>query len=190
MKNHNAKPIPSLDNLYSITTDGTVISPKGRQLSTSIGNHGYLRFHAHLPNRRHTPLIHRVLAEVFLPSFWAGCEVNHIDGDKLNNSLDNLECLEPSVHNSISPKGKNPNVLYAQYVWYLFENRSERRRIYNTKVAIQQQLGFNNKQMSRAINGRQFQGWRAIACKLSSKPEAFIPKLPKKPTGRPRKVSS
>ena len=56
-------------------------------LKTSIAGQGYR--HVSLENKKHT--IHRLLAEAFIPNELKYKCVNHKDGNKLNNDLDNLE---------------------------------------------------------------------------------------------------
>lgn len=49
-----------------------------------------------------TPLwtitVHQIVAQAFIPNFVKGMELNHIDGNKLNNEASNLEISNPS-HN-------------------------------------------------------------------------------------------
>lgn len=44
-------------------------------------------------SRQKSVTIHRLLAEIFLPDYDELLHVNHKDGDKLNNSLSNLEMV-------------------------------------------------------------------------------------------------
>lgn len=37
--------------------------------------------------------IHRLVAKTFMPSFYDECVINHIDGNKSNNHISNLECV-------------------------------------------------------------------------------------------------
>lgn len=45
------------------------------------------------PNNRY---VHRLVAELFLPEWDSELQVNHIDGDKWNNHVSNLEMVTPS----------------------------------------------------------------------------------------------
>lgn len=45
-----------------------------------------------------TITVHQIVAQAFIPNFVKGMELNHIDGNKLNNEASNLEISNPS-HN-------------------------------------------------------------------------------------------
>lgn len=52
---------------------------------------GYYLIGISMNNRREAKLIHRLVAEAFIPNPENKPQVNHIDGDKRNNKVDNLE---------------------------------------------------------------------------------------------------
>lgn len=47
-------------------------------------------------SNRKSKMIHRLVAETFMPDYTEDLQVNHIDGDKFNNKLCNLEWVTPS----------------------------------------------------------------------------------------------
>lgn len=79
---------------YKIDTSGTVISyvrGKAKVLKPQKDTDGYLQ--VRLSNRVSNRLVfvHRLVAETFLKREDGCYEVNHIDGNKLNNNVLNLE---------------------------------------------------------------------------------------------------
>ena len=73
---------------YDASTDGHIRNSRTqRPLREFVGKDGYLRTQFGGKSR----LVHRVIASTFIDNPNNLPEVNHIDGDKLNNSVDNLE---------------------------------------------------------------------------------------------------
>lgn len=81
---------------YAITEQGDVYNGKTkRYLKASLHNAGYLTVFVDGKNR----LLHRLLAETFIPNPDNLPCVNHKDGNKLNNDLSNLEWCTYSENN-------------------------------------------------------------------------------------------
>lgn len=82
---------------YTITKDGCIVNQKtGFCLEGGINNSGYKQYR--LTNDLGITVtwgLHRLLAWVFIAKFdnIDGLVVNHLDGDKLNNTLDNFEIV-------------------------------------------------------------------------------------------------
>lgn len=91
MRTRNARGDRSYLKRYSVTRDGRIFGPRGvRKLQVQgSGYHGitYRDYYGHM----HVLYLHRFLAETYLPRPPDTDCVNHIDGDKLNNDLNNLE---------------------------------------------------------------------------------------------------
>lgn len=89
-----------LNNNYLIYSDGRVYSKYvNRFMSTPIDNSRYRRVNFKIPslNKRAVKyLVHRLVAQAFIPNPLNLGYVNHIDGDKLNNDVSNLEWVTAS----------------------------------------------------------------------------------------------
>ena len=85
------------EQLYSITTDGQIYSVRAnRFLKPQMDKYGYLTTGLSKDGKRKFFLVHRLVATTYLPNIDNLPEVNHIDGDKANNKLENLEWCTPS----------------------------------------------------------------------------------------------
>ena len=86
------KPVKGYEGLYEVSNTGLVYSHKREKLMKPIiTEKGYCVVVLRQDNIAHKCRIHRLVAEAFIPNPDNLPEVNHIDGDKQNNSLDNLE---------------------------------------------------------------------------------------------------
>ena len=78
------------DHLYAVSRCGKVLR-KLQPYTPNVHNMGYLT----LGRQR---LMHRVVATCWLESFDPNKQVHHINGDKTDNRVENLECLTPKEH--------------------------------------------------------------------------------------------
>lgn len=69
---------------------GTYMS-KERLLTPTDNGRGYLVVNFRIKNYRKCYLVHRLVAQAFIDNPYNKEEVNHIDGDKTNNTVMNLE---------------------------------------------------------------------------------------------------
>lgn len=89
------KEIEGYNGNYFIGSDGSV-SNRRKSMKTYLNNKGYVCLKlVHNKVKKHC-LVHRLVAQHFIPNPENKQEVNHIDGDKLNNAVDNLEWVTPS----------------------------------------------------------------------------------------------
>lgn len=80
----------SLDHT-SIRKNGRADNRKGKCLKPKIDRYGYkVVTLTNKENRKSIP-VHRLVALAYLPNPDGKKEINHIDGNKLNNNVENLE---------------------------------------------------------------------------------------------------
>lgn len=96
-----------VSNLGNIRSKDRMVNTKGNatrliksaEKKLCVNRNGYAITALSKPG---TPLwtvtVHQLVAQAFIPNFVKGTEINHIDGNKLNNAVSNLEVSNPS-HN-------------------------------------------------------------------------------------------
>ena len=73
---------------YTITKNGEIINNKtGKKIKPQLNGKGYLR----VSIGGKLKFVHRLVAEKYIPNPKNKPQVNHKDGNKLNNCVDNLE---------------------------------------------------------------------------------------------------
>lgn len=86
------KDIEGYEGVYQVSNLGRVKRfETGRILKGVKNEYGYLLANLSKNNIRSTKRIHRLVAEAFIPNPQNKPEVNHIDENKLNNDITNLE---------------------------------------------------------------------------------------------------
>lgn len=81
---HGLLEVSDLGRVKSLMRDGRI-------LKASEDAKGYLRIHFTVMRERKSIKVHREVAKAFLPNPHNLPQVNHVDGDKKNNAVDNLE---------------------------------------------------------------------------------------------------
>lgn len=98
--------INNIRTSYYITETGKCFNNNtGKYLKGQIRQYnGYLSFNLTLPDGgKKRCYAHRLVAQTFIPNPYNKKEINHIDGNKLNNNVENLEWVTPqeSQHHAI-----------------------------------------------------------------------------------------
>ena len=89
---------------YQISSWGRVISPSGLFIKGTMHNGGYPSIMLRLNNGKRKMFgIHRLVAWLFM-GYEDGKVINHIDGDKMNNDLYNLEIVTKAQNNKHAAK--------------------------------------------------------------------------------------
>ena len=83
-----------LDTNYMISDDGKVKNPKGKEMKLQI-QQGYCHVTIQINKKGKRFRVHRLVAEAFIPNPENKPYVNHIDGNRMNNNINNLEWVTP-----------------------------------------------------------------------------------------------
>lgn len=100
MQNIEWKPIKDYEDLYMVSNTGLIKSlhwNKEKLLKQVIRNNNYPYYFVGLlkDGKRKYFAIHRLVAMMFIPNPNNYEQVDHLDGNKLNNNVENLEWVTP-----------------------------------------------------------------------------------------------
>ena len=124
------KQIYNYDN-YMIDENGNVFNKIiNKYLKGSIGENGYKYYRLYQNNHKKMYYAHRLVAEHFLNNPNNFPVVNHIDGNKLNNNINNLQWVTYSENTKHWKDNSNVNRRQTEYyqedlpneIWKEFEN--------------------------------------------------------------------
>lgn len=143
--------IDGYDGLYEVSTEGRVRNTKtGKLLRQSANNKGYMRVELRKTERRNRPLVHRLVANAFIPNPEGLPQVNHKDEIKTNNKVENLEWCTPyyNVHHGTGiERGSKPVIQLDEAGNFIAR--------YKSQTEASQRTGVHSSGISMAIAGKR-----------------------------------
>lgn len=151
---------------YSVSDKGQVRDDKRDHIKARrVDRHGYDDVSLYNQGKEHHKKVHRLVAEAFIENPEEKGFVNHIDGNKLNNTVDNLEWVTYSEnmkhafrtglakppHNKGMLGRKNPNGGAKGKPVYCYETD----KVYKSAADCARQLGIRDKGITDTLKGRQ-----------------------------------
>lgn len=128
---------------------------KYHRLSQWIDNVGYYQVVFRINGKRKYIRVHRLIAETLLPNPKNLQQIDHIDGNKLNNKLSNLEW----VSNAINTQRGYDNNLYLfptrSYAISAIEKGTSKKYIFKSIRACSEYLHLNRKTISAILNHKK-----------------------------------
>jgi len=130
------KDIPNYEGYYQVSDLGNIKSLKrsGKVLSKIVANNGYLRVHLSKDATKKVWGIHQLVAMAFLGHKPNGHKiiVDHIDGDRTNNNLYNLQVI--TQRENATRGVKNHYSKYVGVCWHKATNKWTSRIQINRKT--------------------------------------------------------
>lgn len=122
------KDIKGFEGIYQISNKGRLKSFKrvsdGKILSTKNSKGWYLNVVLEYKDKFRSVKLHKLVAEAFIPNLLDKPEINHIDGNKQNNSVENLEWVTRNENVTHAIK-HNPDMLLGM----MYHNKVLRSKI-------------------------------------------------------------
>lgn len=155
--------IKGYEGLYQVSNFGNVRSLNyhrtghTRVLSPVENGLGYLKVCLCKNGKGKTFRIHRLVAEAFLPNWCEGQQVNHIDEDKTNNHVNNLEWCDIKYNINHGTRNervaeKNTNGKLSKIVLQFTKNGELVREWPSTQEA--ERKGFNHGHIVSCCSGK------------------------------------
>lgn len=152
---------------FVVSDHGNVIGLKPDSLIVPYKNKkGYLKLNIWQHGRRKGVFVHRLVAQAFIPNPDDLPQVNHIDGDKTNNNISNLEWCDDSYNLAhahrlglrTSAGGHNGNSKLRE------SDVLQIRRLYGKQGYSSKRLAYifsvHQTTIQRAISGKRF--WKHV----------------------------
>lgn len=133
---------------YEVSNFGKVRVTETRKLLKGSISRGYIRYDLCVNGKRIVRLGHRLVAETFLPVIDGKDFVNHIDGNKANNVLTNLEWCTPSENMQHASKVLGMSSVNKRAVKCI-----ESGKVFSSAYEAEKVLGIPNSCINRCCNG-------------------------------------
>lgn len=146
----HAVPIKDFPN-YRVDMVGNVYNQEGHILKPEMTNNGYLRVSLSNDSVKHKrKSVHRLVAETFIPNPDNLSQVNHLNEDKTDNSVDNLEWCDP-LHN-LNHSGVIDKASVAKFTKV---RRVNDGKIYDSVKEAANEMNLHHSNIVACCNGRR-----------------------------------
>ena len=151
---------------YQITKDGRVWSNKRKKwLKTVIDRNGYVRVHLMIDGKNKCMLVHRLVAETYIPNPNNLPQVNHKNEDKTLNTVENIEWCDNQYNNNYgTANDRRKNKLSKKVKQFTLDDKLV--KIWDSTVACKN-AGFSSSAISQCCKGGYFDKRRNTFVKIT-----------------------
>lgn len=147
------KVIPNYEEYYKVSNTGKVYSlRKQKELKAVKDNHGYLQVTLCGKNNHKNFRVHRLVALSFLEKVEGKNEINHIDEDKINNNVNNLEWCNGKYNSNYGTR--NERIVANSKIAIKGINVKTNETIYFNSMREAEKRGFHCGHISYCISGK------------------------------------
>ena len=149
-------PIKGYEGLYEVSDKGRVKSVgygKERILKPGRNSRGYLQFCLWKNGEQKMYLVHRLVAQTFIPNPDNLPEVNHKDEDKENNSVQNLEWCDRKYNLNFGTRAQRQSEKCSKPVLQ-YTKSGEFVREWKSIMDVQRNLNYNQSNISKCCTGK------------------------------------
>lgn len=129
---------------YNIDTEGNIYNLEGHKLSYYISNSGYYRVTLFINHKRTKWSVHRLMAETYIGPIPENYVVNHKNGNRLDNRIDNIEIVS---HQDNTAHASRYNLYRHGENFY----RTKHSAVKVAKVCTLLQMGYSDSEISKRI---------------------------------------
>ena len=150
------KDIPNYEGIYQISNFGEIRSCKNNKIRKQIKQRsGYMRIILTKNSKQKATNVHILVAKCFVNNQNGYRYVNHIDGDKTNNSANNLEWVTASQNMQHAFKNKliKPHPWSVKVAQYSLDG--ELIKIWDRMSDVARFLNCHHSQISDCCRGKQ-----------------------------------
>ena len=145
------KDIPNYEGLYAATEDGRIYSYRSKRfLIPNKTQKGYLHTTLTKNGKAKTYKIHRLIAETYIPNPNGLPQVNHIDEDKTNNCINNLEWCDSKYNINFGTRNEKSAKARRKKIQCV-----ETNEIFNSLTEAAKNKNINIGHISECIHGRR-----------------------------------
>lgn len=139
---------------YTISDKGKIVNTNtNKELKPYIRKDGYVVATLSKGGKKYKCYLHRLVAETFIPNPDNLPQVNHIDEDKTNNCVENLEWITPKDNCNYGTRNERQGLGHSKPIEQ-YDLEGNFIKEWDSAAQVERDLGFNHSNISKCCLGR------------------------------------